>query len=248
LLQPKGKKRARLTGAMRARDRRPPSSAGFHGAEVFELEDRSVLAFAQHQWLFLQAVDSVATVHRLVAFTSTNTTTGFRTWRSGDRRRTRYTSAPETRSRPTSGHARPSRATHAWRPIDRPPARRARPSTRPHDRRPNIVPTTGPRALTAPKEPDRVRFPRVEEQKHVRDQTRCLTNTPCRPEWRELAQQYRVSVKRAGQDANREDLLDRPSARADHPRCASASALCPARSRQHVAVKPSSSQTRRLPW
>ncbi|MPZ20033.1 MAG: DDE-type integrase/transposase/recombinase [Luteitalea sp.] len=56
----------------------------------------------KHQWLFLHPLDSVATIRRLVArSTSTNTTTCFHIRRSEDRRPTRCTSAPGTRCRRT---------------------------------------------------------------------------------------------------------------------------------------------------
>jgi hypothetical protein len=117
----------------------------------------------KHQWLFLHPLESVATVRRLVAFYVQETTTCFRIRRFEDRRRTRCTSAPGTRSRRTSGHARPPPAKHAWRPTNRRPARRARPSTRPHDRRPNHHSDHAPRALmrlkARLKKRDHVRFP-----------------------------------------------------------------------------------------
>jgi putative transposase len=46
----------------------PAPAAGVHGAEVLELDDRSVVALPEHQWLFLDPLDSVTTVRRLVAF------------------------------------------------------------------------------------------------------------------------------------------------------------------------------------
>jgi hypothetical protein len=44
-----------------------PPCAAFHGTEVLELDDRSVRSL-KHQWLFLQSLDSVATIRRLVTF------------------------------------------------------------------------------------------------------------------------------------------------------------------------------------
>src|SRR5437899_12889189 len=45
----------------------------------------------KHQWLFLHSLDSVTTVHRLVAFYVDDTTACFRIQRFADRRRTRCT-------------------------------------------------------------------------------------------------------------------------------------------------------------
>jgi hypothetical protein len=55
----------------------------------------------KHQWLFLNSLDSVATIRRLVAATSTNTTPCCRIRRFEDRRRTRCTSALEPLCRQT---------------------------------------------------------------------------------------------------------------------------------------------------
>jgi hypothetical protein len=81
----------------------------------------------KHQWLFLHALDSVATVRRLVAFYvhEHNHVLPHSTFRG--RRRTRCTSARATRWRRTWHHALPLHAGPAWRPTDRSrPTRRAR--------------------------------------------------------------------------------------------------------------------------
>ena len=44
------------------------ASVGHDGAEVLQLDDRSWWRSLKHHWLFLHALDSVATLRRLVAF------------------------------------------------------------------------------------------------------------------------------------------------------------------------------------
>ena len=71
----------------------------------------------KHHWLFLHALDSVATVRRLVAFSSTNTTACCRMRHFTARRQTRCTLGRAMRSRRNWRRARTRRAGHACRPT-----------------------------------------------------------------------------------------------------------------------------------
>jgi hypothetical protein len=78
---------------------RAAPGAGLDGAEVLELHDRSVVALPETSMSsFTRSRASPRCVDSWRS-TSTNTTACFRIRRSGDRRRTRCTSAPETQCR-----------------------------------------------------------------------------------------------------------------------------------------------------
>jgi hypothetical protein len=64
-------------------------------------ESEWVAQHLEHQWLFLHPLESVATIRRLVASTSTNTTTCFHIRRFEDRPPTRWSSAPGKQCRRT---------------------------------------------------------------------------------------------------------------------------------------------------
>jgi hypothetical protein len=72
----------------------------------------------KHQWLFLHAFDSVATVRRLGRSTSTSTTACCRMRRFAARRQTRCTRGRVTRPRLNSRRSRTPRAEPACRPTD----------------------------------------------------------------------------------------------------------------------------------
>jgi hypothetical protein len=64
----RGRAKRERAGGRLDRPRSTTSSAGLHGAEVLELDDRSVVVFSETSRLFLHSFDSVATIRRLVAF------------------------------------------------------------------------------------------------------------------------------------------------------------------------------------
>jgi hypothetical protein len=118
------------------------------------------------QWLFLQSLDSITTVRRLVAFYVDDHNRVLPYSRFAARRLTRCASEHETRCLYTGHHARPPRAGLALKQTRRRRARRARQSMRSRDHRGRHGPGARRRRRTGP------HVARGDDQNRVRHQGR----------------------------------------------------------------------------